>query len=84
MHKTGRRRGSEKVVKRLSVYLPSGLGSVGHASSRTRAEMPHQALSLWAITAKCERDSELRVTTQKESRYAHLSFSLLMQLHPGD
>ena len=46
MHKTYPRRVSEKVVKRLSVYLQSCMGSLGHAGSFARAEMPHQELTL--------------------------------------
>ncbi len=80
MHKTIQRRASEKVVKRLSVFLPSWLDTVGHASSLAQAEMLRHALYLFEQLQESVRAEN---GDTERSKYCHLTFSWLMKLHSG-
>lgn len=69
-----------KPVKSLSVYQPIP----GLAPWDLEAEMPHQALSLQAITAESESEQGGKNDDTARGKYHYLSFSLLMKLSPED
>lgn len=54
--------------------------SLRHAGALAPPEMPHQALSLWAIRTECESDYRCE---NDETERQHAMSSLSMKRHPG-